>query len=62
MILNSNMLIRALAGKGDDPITVKLYEKEYVIENISREKTYTDTCSTHLCLNIRDGGDGNLKR
>lgn len=48
--------------QGDDFITVKFFDKEYVIESIGRTKTHFDTCTTHLCLNIRDCGEGNLKR
>ena len=62
IISTSGMLIRELKKVGDDFITVKLGEKEYVIESIGREKSHFNTYSAHLCLNIRDGGDGNIKR
>lgn len=55
-------LTRSSAGVGDDFVTVKLDEKEYVIDNICRTKNYFDSPSAHLCLNIRDGGEGNIRR
>lgn len=43
-------------------ITVKLENKEYVIENIAHVSDYGDGYSSHMCLTIRHGGDGNIKR
>lgn len=55
------MLIRELR-KEDDFITVRLSGKEYVIESIGRVFTCGDRPSSHRCLEIRDGGDGNILR
>lgn len=46
----------------DDFITVKIEDREYVIECIIHEKNYTDAPASHVCLKCRDGGDGNIKR
>lgn len=62
MISTSRELARDLLKAGDDFITVKLKDKEYVIDSIGHTKSYFDSCATHLCLNIRDGGDGNIRR
>lgn len=43
-------------------ITVMLNDREYVIENVCHITDYGDGYSSHLCLNIRHGGDGNIKR
>ena len=62
IISTSGALIRALQKLGDDFITVKVNNKEYVIETIGHEKNYTDAPFTHLCLVCRDGGQENIKR
>ena len=46
--------MRELGMYPDDFITVRLGEEEYVIDNID------DT--SHLCLNVRDGGSGFVRR
>lgn len=57
------MVIRALGNLPDDFITVKIGEKEYVIESIGHTKTYgIEDATSHLCLNVRDGGDGCVLR
>lgn len=44
-------------------IKVKGQEKEYVIDSVTREKSYFDNSNLyHICLNVRDGGEGCLKR
>ena len=43
-------------------VTVALNNEEYVIGSIRHVATCSDTNSTHLCLNIRDGGEGVIKR
>lgn len=62
MVRTSRQLAAELLRQEDDFITVKLKEKEYVIEDIRRVPTHTDVLTTHLCLNIRDGGEGNILR
>lgn len=54
--------MRQLAKYPDDNITVRIGEKEYVIDTISHIPNYTDSPATHLCLNCRDGGSGEIKR
>ena len=57
------MVIRALGSLPDDFITVKIGEKEYVIESIGHTKTHgIEDATSHLCLNVRDGGDGCVLR
>lgn len=55
------MLIRELE-KEDDFITVRLDGKEYIIESIGRVFICGDYPASHRCLDIRDGGDGNILR
>ena len=45
-------------------MTATLGEEEYVISNIQRISTHAniDDSVTHWTLNLRDGGNGNLKR
>lgn len=45
-------------------MTATLVEEEYVISNIQRVRTHAniDDSVTHWTLNLRDGGNGNLKR
>ena len=62
MIITSGALIRELMRLEDDFITVKIEDREYVIECIIHEKNYTDAPASHVCLKCRDGGDGNIKR
>lgn len=54
------MLIRELAKIGDDFISVKLEDREYIIESIGH--IIDDVNRTHICLNIRDGGTGEIRR
>ena len=61
-ISTSGSLIRELSKLGDDFITVKIENKEYIIDNICHEKNFTDSPLTHLCLVCRDGGQGEIKR
>ena len=60
MICTSGALLRALSNKEDDFIIVKdENDKEYIIDSISRTK---EGLLSRLCLNIRDGGTGNIRR
>lgn len=43
-------------------ITVMLNDREYIIDSIGHVSDCSDGYSSHLCLNIRHGGDGNIKR
>lgn len=58
----TNELERLKAKYRNGVITVKLENREYIIENISHVSECGDEYSSHMCLNIRCGGDGNIKR
>ena len=64
IISTSHALARELLSKPDSFITATLGEKEYVISNTQRVATHAniDDSVTHWTLNLRDGGNGNLKR
>lgn len=64
MIMSSDILIHELRRLDGGFITVRDIDtgKEYIIESIGHAKEYFDTPSTHLCLNVRYAGDGNIKR
>lgn len=55
--------MRELKKYEDDFIIAKLEGKEYVIDSIGHNKIYGDRDNMHcICLNVRDGGQGNIKR
>ena len=56
------MLIRELLKDEDDFITIRLNNREYVIEGIGRVYENVDHPTSHRCIVIRDGGDGYIKR
>lgn len=58
------MLARELLSKPDGFITVTYGDDELVIENFSRVATHAniDDSVMHWTLNLRDGGQGNIKR
>lgn len=56
------MILQELCKFEDNYITVKLEGKEYVIDSISHAQDYNEAPSSHICLNIRDGGDGYIRR
>lgn len=58
------MLAKELLSKPDGFITATLDEEEYVISNIQRISTHAniDDSVIHWTVNLRDGGNGNLKR
>lgn len=63
LIRTSGMLMRELGMYPDDFITVRLGEEEYVIDSIGHTKTHGNIDDTsHLCLNVRDGGSGFVRR
>ena len=62
MIRTSGELLKELARLGDDAIIIKLDEMEFVIDSIGHSIVYGDMNMTCLCLNIRDGGQGCVKR
>jgi len=62
MITNSSSLIRELQRMGDNFITVSLYGTEYIIDSISRKSNISDQLNSHIVLNVRDGGNGNILR
>ena len=58
------MLARELLSKPDSFITATYGEEEYIIEDIKRVFTHAnvDDSVMHWTLNLRDGGNGNIKR
>ena len=64
IISTSHALAKELLSKPDGFITAMLREEEYVISNTQRVATHAniDDSVTHWTLNLRDGGNGNLKR
>ena len=63
MIYTSRELIHSLSKLQDDFIVVKLDGKEYVIESIGHQKIHGDRDNMNcLCINVRNGGEGNIKR
>ena len=63
-ISTSHALARELLSKPDDFLTATLGEREYIIESYQRKATHAniDDGITHWTLNLRDGGQGNIKR
>ena len=60
MICTLGALLRALSNKEDDFIIVKdENDREYIIDSIGRTK---EGLLSRICLNIRDGGTGNIRR
>lgn len=57
-------MAKELLNKPYGFMTATLVEEEYVISNIQRVRTHAniDDSVTHWTLNLRDGGNGNLKR
>ena len=63
-IATSHALARELLSKPDGFITATIGDREYVIGSYQRKVTHAniDDSVTHWTLNLRDGGQGNLKR
>ena len=64
IISTSHALARELLSKPDGFITATLGEEEYIISNTQRVVTHAniDDSVTHWTLNLRDGGNVNIKR
>lgn len=62
--MRSHLLARELLSKPDDFITATIGDKEYIVESYQRRKTHAniDDGIYHWTLNLRDGGQGNIKR
>ena len=58
------MLAKELLSRPDSFITATYGEEEYVISDLERIATHAniDDSVTHWTLNLRDGGQGNIKR
>ena len=58
------MLADELKAKPNDFITATFEGRELIIENYKRVPTHAniDDGVTHWTLNLRDGGQGNIKR
>lgn len=63
-ISTSHMLARELLNKPDGFLVASNGEEEYVVESIKRTSTHAniDDCISYWVLNLRDGGEGNIKR
>ena len=63
-ICTSHALARELLSKPDGFLTATLENREYVIKDYGRIATHAniDDSVTHWTLNLRDGGQGNIKR
>ena len=64
IISTSHTLARELLSKPDGFIIATFGEEEYIISNIQRISTHanSDDSVTYWTLNLRDGGNGNIKR
>lgn len=62
MIYGTGELTRELKKTEDAFVTVRVNEREYVIDHIQREPNYEECASSHVVLVCRDGGDGYLRR
>ena len=60
----SHALARELLNKPDGFLTATLGEEEYIINDIKRTVTHAniDDRVMHWTLNLRNGGNGNIKR
>lgn len=58
----TNELERLKAKYRNGVITVKLENREYIIENISHVSECGDEYSSHMCLNIRHSEGCNILR
>ena len=63
-IATTHALAKELLSKPDGFITVMYEDREYIISDICRVKTHAniDDSVMHWTLNLRDGGNGNIKR
>lgn len=63
-IYTSHELARELLNKPDGFITASIGEKEYVIDNTQKAWTHAniDDSTTYWTLNLRDAGQGYIKR
>ncbi len=63
-ITTSHELAKELLNKPNGAITATFGEDEFVINNIKKIITHAniDDSVMHWTLNLRDGGNGNIKR
>lgn len=64
IISTSHALAKELLSKPDGFIAAMLVDEEYIINNIQRVPIHAniDDSIMHWILNLRDCGNGNLKR
>jgi len=62
LIYGTGELTRELKKTEDAFVTVRVNEREYVIDHIKREPNYEECASSHVVLVCRDGGNGYLRR
>ena len=58
------MFAREILCKPDGFLTATLGDREYIIESYQRKGTHanTDDSVMHWTLNLREAGEGNIKR
>lgn len=63
-MITSHALARELLARPDGFLTATHEEKEYIIENFQRVSTHAnmDDGVSHITLNLRECGNGNIKR
>lgn len=52
----------ALYGLDNNFVTVRISDREYIIDKIINVRDCTDPPSNHYTLECRDSGQGNIKR
>ena len=62
LIRTSNTLRKLLGKFPDQNLTIRLKDKEYIIDTINHIPNCTDSPTSHLCLDIKDGGEGEILR
>ena len=66
MISTVQLLIKELKRKvdqcGDSFVTVRIGNREYMIEWISSQKNFTDPVSTRICLDVKECSSGEIIR
>lgn len=61
MIATVGMLKRSLPCD-DDFITIMIENREYIIDGLRRVPNYTESPSSHVCLECRSCGMGEIRR
>lgn len=66
MISTAQLLIKELKRKvdqcGDSFVTIRIGNREYMIDWISSQKNFTDPVSTRICLDAKECSSGEIIR